>query len=185
MTEKVECEAVVKGGKGMADSVDKLIDQGLPVDYVLVDGPHKPRTMTEKVECEAVVKGDSKVHAIAAASIIAKVTRDRLMNEYDKVYPQYKFLSHKGYPTPEHKALIKKHGPCEIHRRSFNPVKTMLGWSRPDDKKKGKQKKLKGKKKAKRKASKSKTMKKGSKNSGKTKVVSQSTLGKFVKKRKK
>eukprot|EP00493_Phyllostaurus_siculus_P006437 UN06502 len=57
--------------KGMADSVDQLIDQGLPVDYVLVDGPHKPKTMTDKVECEAVVKGDSKVHAIAAASIIA------------------------------------------------------------------------------------------------------------------
>lgn len=155
--------------KGMADSVDKLIAEGLAVDYVLVDGPHKPRTMTPDVECEPVVKGDSKVHAIAAASIIAKVTRDRIMHEYDKVYPQYNFSQHKGYPTPEHKALVSKHGPCDIHRRSFNPVKTMLGWTRPGEKKVKGKKKTKRKKGGKKKARKSNAKKAEPKKKGRSK----------------
>ena len=63
--------------------------------------------------------------AIGAASIVAKVTRDRLMREYDRKWPAYGFAQHKGYPTAQHMAAIRKHGPCAIHRRTFAPLKTM------------------------------------------------------------
>ena len=66
-----------------------------------------------------VVKGDAKCLSIAAASILAKVTRDRLMEEYDRQYPEYGFASHKGYGTAQHIAAIRKYGPCPIHRQSF------------------------------------------------------------------
>ncbi|MBQ9644007.1 MAG: ribonuclease HII [Lachnospiraceae bacterium] len=66
-----------------------------------------------------VVKGDAKCLSIAAASILAKVTRDRLMEEYDRLYPEYGFASHKGYGTAQHIAAIRKYGPCPIHRQSF------------------------------------------------------------------
>ena len=68
---------------------------------------------------KTVVKGDSKVLSIACASIIAKVTRDRIMCEYDKDFPVYGFKKHKGYPTVEHKQALREHGPSRIHRRSF------------------------------------------------------------------
>ena len=67
----------------------------------------------------AIVKGDATSYAIAAASVIAKVTRDRIMREYDEMYPQYGFAAHKGYGTAVHIAALKKYGPCPIHRRSF------------------------------------------------------------------
>ena len=67
----------------------------------------------------SVVKGDAKNYSIAAASIIAKVTRDRMMQEWDEVYPAYGFAKHKGYGTAEHIRIIKENGPCSIHRRSF------------------------------------------------------------------
>ena len=66
-----------------------------------------------------VVKGDAKCLSIAAASILAKVTRDRLMEEYDRMYPEYGFASHKGYGTAQHIEAIRKYGPCPIHRRTF------------------------------------------------------------------
>ena len=69
--------------------------------------------------------GDSKSMSVAAASVLAKVTRDRLMLEYDKKYPEYNFKKHKGYGTKEHTELIKQYGPCEIHRLSF--LKNILG----------------------------------------------------------
>jgi ribonuclease HII len=74
-------------------------------------------------EGEAVVKGDGKYACIAAASIVAKVTRDRLMVEYASQFPQYGFDRHFGYPTPEHFEAIRQHGPCAIHRRSFAPIR--------------------------------------------------------------
>jgi ribonuclease HII len=70
----------------------------------------------------ALVKGDSLSFSIAAASIIAKVTRDRIMLRLAETFPQYGFEIHKGYPTPKHLAALKQHGPCPQHRRSFAPV---------------------------------------------------------------
>jgi len=75
-----------------------------------------------KIPQKAIIKGDSKSISIAAASIIAKVTRDRLMHEYHKKYPNYNFHSNKGYGTAEHLEMLRKHGPCEIHRRTFKGV---------------------------------------------------------------
>ena len=74
----------------------------------------------------SLIKGDAKSASIAAASVIAKVSRDRLMDEYDKKYPEYGFAEHKGYGTASHVAAIKQYGPCPIHRRSFEPIKSMI-----------------------------------------------------------
>lgn len=86
-------------------------------DFALIDGNRIPKEIS--VPCETVVKGDMKSCSIAAASILAKVTRDRLMIEYAQKYPQYNFQKHKGYGTKEHYEAIKQHGVCEIHRLSF------------------------------------------------------------------
>lgn len=90
----------------------------LPIipDYILVDGREIPDL---NIQQTAIVKGDGKCFSIAAASIIAKVTRDRLMIEYDRKYPDYNFAQHKGYPTKKHIQAILKHGECPIHRTSF------------------------------------------------------------------
>ncbi len=90
-------------------------------DYILVDGGFKIAKL-EKPQT-AIVQGDSKVWCIAAASIIAKVSRDWLMEEIDKKYPQYGFARHKGYGTKLHFAKIEKYGPCPIHRFSFRPIR--------------------------------------------------------------
>ncbi|RZI83664.1 MAG: ribonuclease HII [Rubrivivax sp.] len=90
---------------------------------VLVDGNRIP---TLKVPAEAIVKGDDKVQAISAASILAKVHRDRLCVLLHEVHPQYGFDEHKGYPTPEHLAALQKHGVIDAHRRSFAPVRAAL-----------------------------------------------------------
>lgn len=89
----------------------------IKADYALIDGNRIPANI--KIPCETVVKGDAKSSSIAAASILAKVSRDRLLLEYDEKYPQYNFAKHKGYGTKEHIEAIKKYGPCEIHRASF------------------------------------------------------------------
>ena len=68
---------------------------------------------------ESIIKGDATCYTISCASILAKVTRDRIMEEWDKIYPEYKFAKHKGYGTKEHIEAIKKYGPCPIHRKSF------------------------------------------------------------------
>lgn len=105
-------------------AMNRAID-GLSVkaDYALIDGNRTPKGI--EIPCETIVKGDSLSASIAAASVLAKVTRDRLLAEYDKKYPEYNFKKHKGYGTREHTELILKHGPCEIHRRSF--LKKLLG----------------------------------------------------------
>ncbi len=87
---------------------------------VLIDGNSYEGDIPHTVEC--VVKGDSKSFAIACASIIAKVTRDRMMDEYDALYPQYGFAAHKGYPVPAHYDALRKCGPAPIHRKSFRLV---------------------------------------------------------------
>ena len=98
----------------------------LPVkaDFVLVDGNRLPKAMSPST-AECIVKGDGKSLAIAAASVIAKVVRDRMMIELDKKYPHYGFGKHKGYGVPQHLAAITKHGPCPEHRRTFAPIKYM------------------------------------------------------------
>jgi ribonuclease HII len=96
---------------------------GMTPEYVLIDGNKCPRLM---VPCEAVVKGDSRVRAISAASIIAKVTRDREMIELDKCYPGYGLAQHKGYPTKSHLSALEHLGVTDIYRRSFGPVARLL-----------------------------------------------------------
>ena len=86
-------------------------------DFALIDGNRVPKEI--KIDCQTVVKGDAKSSSIAAASILAKVTRDRLLLEYDQKYPQYGFAKHKGYGTAEHMAAIREHGISEVHRPSF------------------------------------------------------------------
>jgi len=96
-----------------------------PPDYLLIDGNFiLPRIALPQ---QPVVKGDCRSHSIAAASILAKVTRDRLMLELHERFPQYNFRKHKGYGTQEHLALLREHGPCEAHRRTFAPVAGMMG----------------------------------------------------------
>lgn len=92
-------------------------------DYILVDGNALFRT---KIPATALVNGDARSISIAAASIFAKVTRDRMMDEFDRNYPLYGFKKHKGYATLEHVAAIEKHGICPIHRQSFDPIKSSL-----------------------------------------------------------
>lgn len=86
-------------------------------DCAIIDGNREPKHLN--IPCKTVVKGDSISMSVAAASILAKVTRDRLMLEMAKVYPQYQFEKHKGYGTALHTQLIKEHGPCAIHRKTF------------------------------------------------------------------
>lgn len=104
--------------RAMQQAVDTLPVQP---DHVLIDGL-PVRTLTHSHT--AIVKGDALSYSIAAASVIAKVTRDHLMSELHQQYPQYNFAKHKGYGTPEHIALLKQHGPSPIHRRSFTLHKT-------------------------------------------------------------
>ena len=77
------------------------------------------------VPYQSIIKGDAKSYSIAAASIIAKVTRDRIMRQWDEIYPQYGFAKHKGYGTKAHMEALRRHGPCPLHRRSFAPVSQM------------------------------------------------------------
>ena len=91
---------------------------------VLVDGNRLP---VLKIAAEAIVKGDAKVKAISAASILAKVHRDRLCQALHEQHPLYGFDGHKGYPTPEHLAALRVHGACPQHRRSFGPVREAMG----------------------------------------------------------
>jgi ribonuclease HII len=105
----------------MAQAVSQL---GEVPKLVLVDGDKTPRV---PMSVRAIVKGDSKCLSIAAASIVAKVTRDRLMMEFARDYPGYGFERHKGYGTPEHQAAIAKLGVTALHRRSFRPVQLALG----------------------------------------------------------
>ena len=89
--------------------------------YTLIDGNKVPKDMP--CEAESMVKGDGREYSIGAASILAKVTRDRLMHEYHAKYPEYNLAQHKGYPTASHMAACRKHGASPIHRRTFAPLK--------------------------------------------------------------
>lgn len=101
--------------------------EGLPVkpDHVLVDGNRCP-DLGHICTVAAVIKGDEKVPAISAASILAKVTRDREMIALHERFPEYGFAKHKGYPTPDHLVALKKHGVLAEHRKTFAPVKKLI-----------------------------------------------------------
>jgi ribonuclease HII len=104
----------------MAQAVDQL---KTGPDFALVDGNRAPQ-----LSCgvQTIVEGDAKSLSIAAASIIAKVTRDRLMIEMDRAFPAYGFARHKGYGTAAHHAALLSHGPCPHHRKSFKPIAALL-----------------------------------------------------------
>ena len=102
--------------RAMREAVNSL---PLPPEHVLIDGlpvPNFPSPQT------AVIRGDSLSLSIAAASVVAKVTRDRIMDKLDALYPKYGFRRHRGYATSEHLAALREHGPCPLHRLSFSPV---------------------------------------------------------------
>jgi ribonuclease HII len=101
-----------------------LDDLGDPPGHVLVDGPD---IGSFQVAHTPVVGGDALCEPISAASIIAKVTRDEIMFQYGRLYPEYDFQKHKGYGTRAHIARLREFGPCRIHRRTFEPLKGMLG----------------------------------------------------------
>ena len=105
---------------GMERSVEKL---GVEPGMVLIDGLPVPNYPYPH---EGIVKGDSKSLSIATASIFAKVTRDRIMREAAKIYPEYGFERHKGYGTKAHLEALTRHGPCPLHRRSFQPVAQLI-----------------------------------------------------------
>lgn len=113
----IDCEEIDKLNilnatkKGMLQCIDGFKN----VDVVLIDAV---KLQTE-VPTVSIVHGDALSYSIASASIVAKVTRDRLMEQYDKQYPQYAFAKHKGYGTAEHIRLLKQYGPCPIHRKTF------------------------------------------------------------------
>ena len=96
----------------------------VPVDFLLIDAVGLPETNLPQ---KSIIKGDTLSLSIASASIVAKVHRDRLMAEYESVYPGYGFARHKGYPTPEHLNSLQQMGCCPIHRRSFGPVQKAVG----------------------------------------------------------
>ncbi len=107
--------------RAMNEALGKLAE---PAAYALVDGRPVPSL---NLPHSAIIKGDSKSYSIGAASILAKVTRDRLMVGYDQKYPEYGFATHKGYGTQAHLTAIKKEGACPIHRMSFAPLSNMQG----------------------------------------------------------
>ena len=100
--------------KGLTISLQELTQKP---DLIIVDALNNIDTLGTKYE--SIIKGDAKCYSIAAASIIAKVTRDRIMREWDKVYPQYGFVSHKGYGTVAHIKALKEYGACPLHRKTF------------------------------------------------------------------
>lgn len=106
--------------RAMLEAVFKL---SVTPDYLLVDGLMLPHPT---IPSQKIIEGDALSQSIAAASIIAKVTRDRIMEEFDAQWPQYGFKQHKGYATEQHLSAITIHGPCPIHRLSFDPFRTEI-----------------------------------------------------------
>jgi ribonuclease HII len=103
------------------EAMNEALSQLTPgPDHTLVDGPYKS---TLKHPQTPLIDGDARSYSIAAASVIAKVTRDRIMVQYDRQFPGYGFAEHKGYMTPRHMAALGELGPCILHRRSFSPVR--------------------------------------------------------------
>lgn len=109
--------------KAMIDAISKL---KVKPDIVLVDA----MPLNIDIETESIIKGDEKSFMIACASVIAKQARDNYMNELSKLYPEYGFEKHKGYPTKAHKEALKKYGVLDIHRKTYKPVQEVLSKGR-------------------------------------------------------
>ena len=119
--QEIDASNILKATQlAMKRAIDKLNLKG---SLVLVDGTHLPNVMDYKMK--AIIKGDQKHTQIAAASIIAKVVRDYIMTRVSRVYPNYLFDKHKGYPTKEHLSALKRYGVLSIHRKSFRPVREL------------------------------------------------------------
>ena len=105
-----------------------LLAMFLTPDHVLIDGNQLPNLdgLGKALTARAIVGGDATEPSISAASILAKTARDSFMDQMDTLYPAYAFASHKGYATPDHQRLLTLHGPCPLHRRSFEPVRLAL-----------------------------------------------------------
>ena len=119
-------------------AIDRITEKA-EFDVVLVDGNHKIKGYKGKQE--EIIKGDATSLSIAAASIVAKVTRDRMMMEIDREFPEYKFEKHKGYGTKLHREILLEKGPCKYHRKSF--LKKILGNEDQDEMSKEKNSKRK------------------------------------------
>ena len=100
----------------------KEVEKKIPLEHVLIDA----MPINIDIETTSIIKGDAKSISIAAASVMAKVTRDKMMYDLDKLYPEYGFASHKGYPTKKHLEAIHKYGVIEGYRKSYGPVKEIL-----------------------------------------------------------
>ena len=116
--------AMQKAILNLERKLQKISDRGKfvklkKIDFLILDGIIK---LNLPISQKSIIKADEKVFSCACASILAKVTRDKIMVRYHKKYPQYGFDKHKGYPTKKHLAMLKKYGPCQIHRKSFKPV---------------------------------------------------------------
>ena len=109
--------------RAMKQSLADLSKTGSEPDFVLVDGNQKLLITTPQ---ETLIKGDARSASIGAASIVAKITRDEIMDEFHGRYPGYNFRANKGYPTSEHRQAIRDHGPCPVHRYSFKGVKEFV-----------------------------------------------------------
>ncbi|KAL9185269.1 hypothetical protein ACHAXT_003046 [Thalassiosira profunda] len=118
--ERTDLSYVVTGGSVPISSGAKKSNNNY---YALIDGNKTPKDMP--CPCESMTKGDGREYSIGAASILAKVTRDRLMHEYNLMYPEYNLTQHKGYPTAAHMSVVKELGASPIHRRTFAPLKHM------------------------------------------------------------
>lgn len=122
VSEKVIDKINIKKATELAikKALGKIKKEKLKIDYLILDGNIK---LNLQIPQKSIIKADEKVFSCAAASIIAKVSRDRFMKRIHKKYPGYNFANHKGYGTEFHLKMLKKYGPCQIHRQSFKPIK--------------------------------------------------------------
>ena len=114
----------------MLKAIEKLKRKNprLKISFLVIDGR---MSLNVNIPQKSIVRGDDKVFSVAAASILAKVTRDKIMEKYNKIYPNYGFSENKGYGTAFHFKMIKKHGSCKIHRNSFRPMRIDLKLKKP------------------------------------------------------
>lgn len=98
-------------------------------DFLIIDGKFLKNNGLKNIKHRLIIKADEKVFSCIAASIVAKVTRDRIMQKYHEKYPRYGFNQHKGYPTEYHKRMLKKYGICKIHRKTYEPIAKLLNSS--------------------------------------------------------